>query len=51
MQGGQPMDNSEYQENKLTQSNIGFKMMQKMGWNEGAGLGSSGTGITAPIGK
>jgi len=51
MQGGQPMDNSEYQDNKLTQSNIGFKMMQKMGWNEGAGLGSTGTGITAPIGK
>jgi len=51
MHGGPDVDSSAYQDNKLTQSNIGFKMMQKMGWNEGKGLGSTGMGITAPIGK
>jgi len=51
MQSGTAWDNSEYQENKLTSENMGFKMLQKMGWSEGAGLGSGGQGITAPIGK
>ena len=48
---GPGYDNSEYQDNKLTQNNVGFKMLQKMGWSEGAGLGQGGSGITAPIGK
>ena len=51
MHSGQTQDTSEYQDNKLNQSNVGFKMLQKMGWNEGSGLGASGSGITAPIGK
>ena len=51
MRSGTAWDNSEYQENRLGQSNLGFKMLQKMGWNEGAGLGAGGSGITAPIGK
>jgi len=51
MRTGTAWDKSEYQENKLTQSNVGFKMLQKMGWSEGAGLGSDGHGITAPVGK
>ena len=45
------MDRSEYQENRLGQDNLGFKMLQKMGWSEGAGLGSELQGITAPVGK
>ena len=51
MRSGTAWDNSEYQDNKLNQSNVGFKMLQKMGWAEGAGLGSGGQGITAPVGK
>ena len=51
MRSGTAWDHSEYQENKLTNQNMGFKMLQKMGWSEGAGLGSGGQGITAPIGK
>ena len=51
MQTGSAWDNSEYQDNKLGAGNLGFKMLQKMGWSEGVGLGSGGQGITAPIGK
>lgn len=29
--------------------NIGNKMLQKMGWSAGLGLGKSSQGITAPI--
>lgn len=43
------VDESDYAEQKLTQNNLGFKMLQRMGWNEGKGLGSDGQGITAPI--
>jgi len=51
LRNGDKWDSSEYQENKLQSDNKGFKMLQKMGWSEGAGLGSGGMGITAPIGK
>lgn len=30
-------------------SNMGFKMLQKMGWKEEKGLGKEGKGITAPV--
>ena len=33
----------------LDESNIGNKMLQKMGWNKGSGLGKSQSGITDPI--
>jgi len=52
MQSGTAWDNSEYQENKLGQDNVGFKMLQKMGWSgPGVGLGAGGSGILNPIGK
>jgi len=51
MRSGTAWDNSEYQENRLTQDNVGFKMLQKMGWAEGAGLGAGGQGVINPIGK
>ena len=41
----------DYAEHKLTDENIGYKMLQKAGWEEGKGLGSTGEGITAPINK
>ncbi len=41
----------DYVEHKLTEENIGYKMLQKAGWEEGKGLGTSGEGIKAPINK
>ncbi|XP_018579255.1 arginine-glutamic acid dipeptide repeats protein isoform X2 [Anoplophora glabripennis] len=42
---------SDYKEFKIKEDNIGFKMLQKLGWSEGEGLGSSGSGIVEPINK
>lgn len=50
-QEGKDPDYSEYKEFKLTVENIGFKMLMKMGWKEGEGLGSEGQGIKNPVNK
>ncbi|KAL5274251.1 SUGP1 family protein [Megaselia abdita] len=42
-------DLSDYKEFKLKEDNIGFKMLQKLGWKEGQGLGSEGSGILDPV--
>ncbi|KRT78183.1 hypothetical protein AMK59_7691, partial [Oryctes borbonicus] len=42
---------SDYKEFKLKEDNIGFKMLQKLGWSEGQGLGSNGSGIVEPVNK
>ena len=44
-------DFSDYKEHKLTEENVGFKLLQKAGWTEGSGLGVQEDGITAPINK
>eukprot|EP00096_Caligus_rogercresseyi_P008639 TRINITY_DN2785_c0_g1_i1.p1 TRINITY_DN2785_c0_g1~~TRINITY_DN2785_c0_g1_i1.p1 ORF type:complete len:329 (+),score=100.91 TRINITY_DN2785_c0_g1_i1:626-1612(+) len=49
MRDGKDFNESDYADNKLTEENKGFKLLQKMGWSEGVGLGSSEQGITAPI--
>lgn len=46
---GRTPDFSDYKDFKLKCDNIGFKMLEKMGWNEGEGLGSGKQGITAPV--
>ena len=51
LQNGETYDESDYQEHKLTQQNLGFKMLERMGWAEGKGLGQEGQGIVAPVGK
>ncbi|KAG7273194.1 hypothetical protein CRUP_019321 [Coryphaenoides rupestris] len=48
-QEGRDPDYSEYKEFKLTVENLGFRMLMKMGWQEGDGLGSDGQGIRAPV--
>merc|ERR1712045_259867 len=49
--GQEYVDESDYAAQKLKQDNLGFKMLQRMGWNEGTGLGADRQGITAPIGR
>ncbi|XP_068740894.1 SURP and G-patch domain-containing protein 1-like [Montipora capricornis] len=44
-------DFSDYSEHKIKEDNIGYKMLQQAGWQEGMGLGSQGQGITAPVNK
>ncbi|XP_029415252.1 SURP and G-patch domain-containing protein 2 isoform X2 [Nannospalax galili] len=39
----------EFAQQKLTDKNLGFQMLQKMGWKEGRGLGSLGKGIREPV--
>lgn len=47
-----PPDVSDYKEFKLKEDNIGYQMLQKLGWKgEGTSLGASGSGITEPINK
>ncbi|XP_049820564.1 uncharacterized protein LOC109599640 isoform X2 [Aethina tumida] len=49
-EGRQP-NLSDYKEFKIKEDNIGFKMLQKLGWTEGTGLGQKGSGIVDPINK
>ncbi|KAL3278275.1 hypothetical protein HHI36_013610 [Cryptolaemus montrouzieri] len=48
---GRQLNFSDYKEFKIKEDNIGFKMLQKLGWTEGTGLGSEGKGIIDPINK
>lgn len=48
---GREPDISDYKEYKLNENNVGFQMLQKLGWKDGEGLGSSGSGIVEPINK
>jgi hypothetical protein len=36
---------------ELTCENVGYKMLEKLGWKEGEGLGQEGQGITIPVNK
>lgn len=49
-EGRQP-DVSDYKNFKLTCENVGYQMLEKMGWKEGEGLGQEGQGIVNPVGK
>lgn len=48
---GREPDMSDYKQFKLTCENVGFKMLEKMGWKEGEGLGMEGQGIKQPVNK
>ncbi|KAF5282992.1 hypothetical protein FQA39_LY04863 [Lamprigera yunnana] len=42
---------SDYNDFKLKADNVGFKMLQKLGWSEGQGLGANACGIVEPVNK
>lgn len=44
-------DLSDYKDFKLKEDNVGFQLLQKLGWKEGQGLGAEGTGILEPVNK
>ncbi|XP_056368921.1 SURP and G-patch domain-containing protein 2 isoform X2 [Oenanthe melanoleuca] len=39
----------EFPQKRLSPRNVGFQMLQRMGWQEGHGLGSRGRGIREPV--
>jgi hypothetical protein len=47
-QQGQPPSVAE-QQGRIDESNVGFQLLKKSGWTEGAGLGARGTGIVNPV--
>ena len=38
-----------FDQHKIAEGNIGYQLLQKAGWGEGAGLGKTGTGIAEPL--
>ena len=48
---GREPDLSDYKQFKIQCDNVGYQMLQKMGWKEGEGLGSEGQGIKDPVNK
>ena len=48
---GREPDLSDYKQFKIQCDNVGFQMLEKMGWKEGEGLGSEGQGIKEPVNK
>jgi len=49
--GSEPWGRREEQEQRLDQDNRGFQLLERLGWEEGAGFGSSRQGITEPLAK
>jgi hypothetical protein len=39
----------EIDNSKLSQDNVGSRLLRLMGWEDGKGLGKEGQGITTPI--
>ncbi|KAI6646669.1 SURP and G-patch domain-containing protein 1-like isoform X2 [Oopsacas minuta] len=50
-EGEDKPDISDYKDNEIKQDNIGYKMLQRAGWQEGQGLGAQQQGIVTPVNK
>ena len=48
---GREADFSDYAKYRIQDDNLGYKMLQKAGWEEGTGLGAKKEGIKEPINK
>ena len=48
---GREADFSDYSKYRIQSDNLGYKMLQKAGWEEGKGLGAKGEGIQQPVNK
>ncbi|KAJ8304254.1 hypothetical protein KUTeg_017837 [Tegillarca granosa] len=48
---GREPDLSDYKDFKITCENLGYQMLQKLGWKEGEGLGSEGQGNQSVEGR
>ena len=48
---GRTPDLSDYKDFKLSAENLGFKLLQKLGWQQGQGLGKANQGIVEPVNK
>ncbi|KAJ3295888.1 SURP and G-patch domain-containing protein 1 [Borealophlyctis nickersoniae] len=44
-----PPGRDEYDDAKLDESNVGFRLLKKQGWEDGKGLGKSAEGIAVPV--
>ncbi|KAL7677358.1 hypothetical protein ACOME3_003594 [Neoechinorhynchus agilis] len=49
LENGKEPEKTDYQEFKLQVENIGFRMLLKMGWKDGSGLGKQEHGYVEPI--
>ncbi|KNC86498.1 hypothetical protein SARC_01369 [Sphaeroforma arctica JP610] len=47
--GNTDYDDSEYQEHKIGEDNVGYHMVEQGGWEEGLGLGAANQGIKVPV--
>lgn len=45
----EPKDNAASVHKPIESTNIGLKLLKKMGWSEGTGLGKDSSGITEPV--
>ncbi|CAF1595622.1 unnamed protein product, partial [Didymodactylos carnosus] len=48
---GRTPDLSDYKEFKIQAENIGYQLLEKLGWSEGKGLGKHEDGIVVPVNK
>jgi len=48
---GQTPDVSDYRDFKIQAENIGYRLLEKLGWKEGQGLGKKAQGMVTPVNK
>jgi splicing factor 4 len=48
---GHTPDMSDYRDFKIQAENIGYRLLEKLGWKEGQGLGKHAQGVVDPVNK